>query len=264
MHDPMTQAFSIRYPWFRRVSWGTGRYHDEFITVWHVDPERDGSDDSCDWSGHRGLTAIERDWLRKEGEQEHQYFFRGILKYDDKPDGAMVQNTRGERWEGGMVDASGFEVLYGIASIILWRMPRGGGKPLCHRFLSGWRHDRELAAALPVVLGLASNSHDNVFHILREARARDDAGQKAMGELFVCIGRNLRRESRPWWRHPRWHIHHWSIRLYPWQNLRNWLTRKCHVCGKRFRWGEAPLYDSRGYSHMSHSCAMKEVARGHE
>ena len=50
MHDPMTVAFEIRYPWKKYAS---------FITIWHVDPEKDGSDDSCDWF-HRRLTAKEK------------------------------------------------------------------------------------------------------------------------------------------------------------------------------------------------------------
>ena len=56
MHDPMTQAFEIRQFWRRKDRWG---FRPAFITVWHVDPERDGSDDSCDWFG-RKLTAKEK------------------------------------------------------------------------------------------------------------------------------------------------------------------------------------------------------------
>lgn len=44
MHDPMTVAFEIRNPFVRR-----GEYREPLATIWHVDPERDGSDDSCDW-----------------------------------------------------------------------------------------------------------------------------------------------------------------------------------------------------------------------
>src|SRR5690348_15802551 len=62
MHDPMTVAFEIRYPWrayskaeraarpqdsFRQT------YRASFITIWHIDPEHGGSDDSCDWFGKR-------------------------------------------------------------------------------------------------------------------------------------------------------------------------------------------------------------------
>lgn len=251
MHDPMTQAFCIRYPWFRRVSWGNGRYHEEFITIWHVDPEKRGDADSCDWHGRHSLTEAERAWLRKEGESAHKFFFRGILKYDNLPDGTMRENTRGDRWPGGMVGASGFEVLYGIATAILWRS-RGKNGPLYQRWFSSWRLRRALTAATPMLLGLVSNSSDNLHHLIGEARACNDDGQKAMGELFICVARNLRREARPWWRHPRWHLHHWSIRVAPWDNLKRWVTRSCADCGKRFSWGYAPIHDANGYHH--HDC----------
>ena len=37
MYDPKTIAHEIKL---------FGRY---FITIWHVDPERNGTDDSCGW-----------------------------------------------------------------------------------------------------------------------------------------------------------------------------------------------------------------------
>lgn len=54
MHDPLTVAFEIRYPW-RQRGWRKYKdefsrtYHQPFITIWHKDPETDGTDDSCDW-----------------------------------------------------------------------------------------------------------------------------------------------------------------------------------------------------------------------
>lgn len=259
MHNPMTLAFTIPNPFTRRrVSWRSAPYYESLIEVWHADPERRGDDDSCDWHGSHALTDADRDWLRKEGEQEHQFFFRGILKYDDKPDGTMIQNTRDERWPGGMISASSLEVLYGIAWIILWRMPVNGRK-LHERMFSGWRMRRAMAAALPVLLGLVSHPSDNVHSQIVEARACTDEGAKAMGELFVTVARNLRRASRPWWRHPRWHVHHWSVRVVPLQNLHRWLTRRCATCGKRFPWGYASIYDSRGYHH--HECCGRVVAK---
>lgn len=52
MHDPMTVAFEIPRPW-------------PLVTVWHVDPERDGTDDSCDWFGHAWQRRAERrPWYR--------------------------------------------------------------------------------------------------------------------------------------------------------------------------------------------------------
>lgn len=69
MHDPMTVAFEIRYPWKaysrekREASTSdfVKNYRESFITIWHVDPETDGSDDSCDWHNRKGkLNAKEQ------------------------------------------------------------------------------------------------------------------------------------------------------------------------------------------------------------
>ena len=54
MHDPMTVAFEIKYPWRKYGKKGKNEfertYRESFITIWHVDPELHGSDDSCGWS----------------------------------------------------------------------------------------------------------------------------------------------------------------------------------------------------------------------
>lgn len=260
MHDPMTLAFTIPNPFTRRrVSWRSSYYYESLIEIWHVDPERGGNDDSCDWFGTRGLTDADKDWLRKEARSEHTFFFRGVLKYDEGSRGELTENTRGERWEGGMMHASAFEVLYGIASIILWRMPVNGRK-LCEQAFAGWRMRRALSAALPEILSLVGHSSDNLHRLIAEARACTDEGELAMGELFIAVARNLRRAQRPWWRHPRWHVHHWSIRVAPWENLKRWVTRRCADCGKRFAWGYAPVYDSNGYHHFD--CIRKQVEGG--
>jgi len=64
MHDPMTLAFEIKRPWRDRPSrsWPKG-YRPTWVQIWHVDPERDGSDDSCGWSFPKVDT--EAQWFRK-------------------------------------------------------------------------------------------------------------------------------------------------------------------------------------------------------
>lgn len=260
MHDPMTLAFTIPNPFTRRiVSWRKRPYYDSLIEVWHVDPECHGNDDSCDWFGSHRLTDEQREWLRKKGEDEHQFFFRGVLKLDDGPDGTLVDNPREERWDGGMVHASSFEVLYGIASIILWGMP---GYRYHERPLGSVRMRLALSAVTPLLLSLVSHSSDNVHHLVAEARDCTDKGQKAMGSLFVCVGRNLLQRSRPWYQHPRWHVHHWSITVTPWRNLKHWLTRRCVDCGKRMPWEYAPIHDARGFHH--HDCIHNDAPRALE
>lgn len=60
MHDPMTVAFEIRSPFRDKPSemFPEG-YRRHFITIWHKDPCRDGSDDSCRWFG-----GVDRPWWR--------------------------------------------------------------------------------------------------------------------------------------------------------------------------------------------------------
>ena len=60
MHDPMSVAFELKYPWKgRRSPMFPAGFRDTFLTLWHVDPERDGSDSSCwrdknfRWTGWR-------------------------------------------------------------------------------------------------------------------------------------------------------------------------------------------------------------------
>lgn len=54
MHDPMTVAFDIPSPIRHKPDkWCPKGYRPTLITIWHVDPQKDGADDSCDWSGRR-------------------------------------------------------------------------------------------------------------------------------------------------------------------------------------------------------------------
>ena len=87
MHDPMTQVCQIKYPWpaYR----GTGifsRYHEPIITIWHVDPETDGTDDSCGWfmrSRHGDKATLEA--IRKEFEFNWDPEYGGWFHKDSRP-----------------------------------------------------------------------------------------------------------------------------------------------------------------------------------
>jgi hypothetical protein len=65
MHDPQCVAHEIRYPWRKwpnaKGKWES-QYRASFVTIWHVDPETDGSDDSCGWFIRgRHLSQADRD-----------------------------------------------------------------------------------------------------------------------------------------------------------------------------------------------------------
>lgn len=49
MHDPLTVAFEIRSP-IKHITPMGYEYHNPIVTIWHRDPESDGTDDSCGWT----------------------------------------------------------------------------------------------------------------------------------------------------------------------------------------------------------------------
>ena len=196
MHDPMTLAFSIRNPFVSGPPLLSGGkpYHPSMIDIWHVDPEKGGSDDSCDWFGRwRPLNEYE-----KELERALDDLFHRLGNEPYYPDDAL--------W--GDLTAEGDE------------MPvRHGRAAVAQRAMYQWR----------------------------------------------------RRHGLRW--HPRWHVHHWSIRVIPIHHLKRWLFSRCETCGGPFAWGEAPVSYSwggvgprwfrgeRGIHHMSHSHADIAAAR---
>ena len=140
MHDPMTLAFTIRAPWFSRYPSGT-RYHPPLVDIWHVDPERGGSDDSCDWFGSK-----------------------------------RPLNDR----EKALRDA-------------IWQAERTFGNS-------------------PYYPGPAWDA----YHEIQQASYawRERGGFR--------------------W-HPRWHVHHWRIRVWPLIHAWRFLFTPCSVCGGRIR-----------------------------
>lgn len=75
MHDPMTVAFDIRSPFRNKPNalFPKG-YREAIVTVWHVDPEVCGDDDSCMsarrlYLGQGRSLDDEPDWARAETER---------------------------------------------------------------------------------------------------------------------------------------------------------------------------------------------------
>lgn len=62
------------------------------------------------------------------------------------------------------------------------------------------------------------------------------------------------RDLRPWYRHPRWHIHHWRLQVHPWQWLKRGLFDRCCMCGKRFKFGSTAMSDWNGTKIWHDSC----------
>lgn len=219
MHDPMTVAFEIRYPWAEsRRTLKSGRirvYRAPFVTVWHVDPETDGSDDSCGFTLPH-LTTRNRERLAALAwkEKRHPYFLRSESK----------------EWEGSRTEA---EALY---RALLLHVAEAVGVTMTFeeaaRRASTAIHNPGSGDAASRFCFLPG------YHTNFQRDSEDDRERHFLG--IVCgMGRWILFDRRPWYRRPRWHVWHWKIQVHPWQKLRRWLFTRCGQCGERLGWSEA-------------------------
>lgn len=239
MHDPSTVAFTIRYPWAKSVSIfkdsSKHRYREAIITIWHEDPmDFTGkvggrSDDSCGWhTPHMRKDELER-WKRHAEYQYGEIF------------GRTKAIAEGKDYARVCYDAPDcYTAVYWI-----WRAIKHEHRKNSWWYGQPWQYgNRPSAGELEAIMNLATNPVDNVqFAFTREAKrpigSRDSTGDD-FWSFYSAVHRAYRRHHRPWWQHPRWHVHHWRIQFHPWQTFRRWAFSRCAGCGGRFAWGECP------------------------
>lgn len=221
MHDPQTVAHEIKYPW-RAYKASEARndfertYRRSVITIWHVDPERDGSDDSCGWSWPH-LTKQQIDRLKSFAwaEGRDPYFLRCGRK----------------EWVGTRAEAEALcrGLILHVAELVGVRITFDEAANLASKKIHS-PDCSDFATAFCFVPGYHTNSSED---------RRDDREQRF---LSVCSGlaRELLRERRPWYRHPKWHVWHWKFQIHPLQQFKRWAFSRCAACGKRFPYGYAP------------------------
>ena len=216
MHDPMTVAFDVPNPfWWRRDYDGKLKPSD-LATIWHVDPERDGSDDSCGW------------------------FIR--CRHCDQAKLDKIASRFTFEWSSGVPCgwfADNGEPNYSCQAITLGmfliaaNIHFGHWSPRAERFLNRNLHN---------ILHFAENNCDSFYTFIVQPYGRDnrDTTESRAKEAAQIVYSWICRADRPWWRHPRWHIWHWKIQVHGLQNFKRWAFSRCCVCGKRFRWAESP------------------------
>ena len=202
MHDPMTVAFEIKRPWRQRPSemWPKG-YRPTWVTIWHVDPERDGSDDSCGWSYPK--VASESEWVKRLAHD---------IEFLNRKDSSALSVQRCR--EGSV----GWRLLW-LQRASFWHR----GKPLRAKQLV----DALFSESFP-------GNRDESW----------DPTQEKPERLAWVFARVYLQLTRPWYRHPRWHLWHWKIQVHAVQNFKRWAWSRCCRCGKRFRFGESPVSSS--------------------
>ena len=218
MHDPSTLAFSLRRPWPSRFKLGKSRlYWPSIVDIWHIDPERDGSDDSCGWSFARVPKPIVRELEFAAGCEARDPW---LLADASKRPLSVVDAER----------KLAHAILY-VARVCKVRCTFKRAERLAGDLI----HNQvdNLRSSLCFLPGWHSN-----FESDRESDRRDSAHR-----LYVSLARILLTEARPWWKHPRWHFWHWEINVIPVQTFKRWMWSRCCRCGGRFTWGYSPLTD---------------------
>lgn len=249
MHDPMTVAFDIKRPWpvYRsRPVMGSRWYWPTLVTIWHVDPESDGSDDSCGWSRPKltksqissmdflaGCEAREP-WLLVDRSKRPQ----SAADVESKLRGAFIAVASALRAKVSVDEAHAW------AMRLLHNPVDNMRSSLC--FLPGWHTNNE--------------------------RDTEDGRRDCAMSLLCCLAKFILRERRPWYRHPKWHVWHWKIQIQPLLAFKRWAFSRCAGCQRRFRYDYSPVTGNwdgtgplwfRSESGVYHSeCFGKPVAVG--
>lgn len=200
MHDPKTVAFDIYLGSKRKKN---GNYKSPFITIWHNDPETDGTDDSCGWfirERHCNKEVLEK--IKKEFDFNLKY------NYWFTKEGKPIFSTIGT-----------VMMMYKAATWIHFNYNRKKMDKFFRKYTSDIIHFAENPVdCIGDTIINKWNSENNIENI------RNLAG---------IIYSDILRKERKWYQHPKWHIHHWSIQFHPFQQLKRRFFDKCSICGKR-------------------------------
>lgn len=236
MHDPRTVAFEIRYPWKKYGNRGQTEfertYRSSFITIWHNDPESDGSDDSCGWfklARHGNPTVLKK--------------IKGLFAFDwDASYGGWFTEVGMPRLSvQGIVVNMFFKAAYAYF---------GDRRERAMRFIK---------SNLPEILLFAENNTDSLHDSITNRYGSEPRERRIEAHAAIIYGWVLRAE-RHWYQHPRWHIWHWSLQVHPWQQLRRRFWDKCCICGKRgFPKGESAMGDWGGSRLWHASCDQSNI-----
>lgn len=223
MHDPNTVAFEIKYPWFHTLQMGKTRYRywPSFITIWHVDPERCGSDDSCGWF-RPPFTEVQREIVKTLASDEARdpWFMSLSAKQNSNP-------VECESYVRGafLLVSSCLENRCG------WRPWRQRKRSVTLDEATRWaalmtHQSDNFRSSLAFLSGYHSNWYrDGEPNTIGEDKYFRE--QQASGFFGAIMGYILR-ERRPWYRKPRWHLIHWKMRVIGLGSYK--LVRKCLSC----------------------------------
>jgi len=169
------------------------------FTLWHHDPCRGpGGDDSCGWfmRAHHGnketLAKIERAIAfhfdnTYKSDSSGQVYLRGLFCPNGDPNFSVM----------GIV----LNMFFDATNV----------------FFHDWKKSRAwMRKNLFDILMFAENPTDSLRDgIVGTFRDEKFDREERIHAYATCIYGWILREQRPWYRHPRWHVHHWRISCRP-------------------------------------------------
>lgn len=220
MHDPMILAFRIRL------------FGRNIANIWHVDPETDGSDDSCGWSRPK-MTKEQSEKIKARAKSEYEFWLE----------------KRNRRSMLGGQPMAVYEIIYWVWCCVAYELDK---RAILYskKGLS--------AGELNEIMQLSSNPHDSIRSVAIEGTT--EFGYETE-RLFSIVARAYLRYHRKWWQHPRWHLHHWKININLISKCKRWLFKRCDVCGKRLGWNETAMGDWGGVKIWHQLCHHEKYDR---
>lgn len=204
MHDPKSVAFEIRLG--KRVK-KNGDYREPFITIWHVDPETDGTDDSC---GHfmreRHLPAGILESIEKEFRNYYFEWFKENGEPKFSVSGVILQ-------------------MYSRAAWIIFYLQN-------NKEVDRKKYKAFMRKHIADILLFAENDTDCVGDYITN-RWGINSKESRIENLSRIITCDIFNMQRKWHQQPKWHIKHWEIQFTFFRRLKRRYWDKCSVCGNR-------------------------------
>lgn len=203
-------------------------YRPSLLSIWHHDPETDGTDDSCGWfirARHADQGVLKMIQKEFDFNFEHNYWF-------DK-EGNQIFSTIGT-----------LMMMYEAAAWIHFKYNRKKKDAFMRKHCAAIIHFAEN----PIDCG-----GDDITGKFYKSTGSSLLSKDRFSGLAAMVYTDILRKERKWYRHPKWHIHHWHFQIHPWQDFRRRYFLKCCICGKR-GFKKAPLSDWAGSKRWHQEC----------
>lgn len=258
MHDPLSRICQIRIP-IPFMGKSRAEYRGGYIElaeIWHKDPCKDGTDDSCGRfkrARHgdpevldKAVKRLSHDWdstfqsgrdsdfgsdanggKRKLGEVR----FTGMFH----PDGKPIMSTLG--------------IVLNIYFVVLLEHFSGSHDRQRDKAMK-WmtQHFAEIAIFAENPVDSLHQSITCVFgeHLDPSAHNYKYERESRIRRLVSAVYGDVLRKTQPWWKSPSFHIHHWRITIPMLRKLKRLLWDRCAECGGSLGWNKSVVSNWEG------------------